>query len=204
MKRKVMALTLALSLVFSACGNTTAGGENTTNGAAKELRQGAAVDENGNVEAILPFRYVAKDDGEVPLMQQIIMSEGYESSYVDDHNNVHYVMTKKQREKVGRNLLKNFKEDALKRTYEEENTQIVEITYNDDFNEFTVKKDLTKEGTSSDEWLTFSLMTWSISYQSFMGLTEEDGFLFKMYVVDNATGEQIDSYDMADYEDKEE
>jgi len=81
-----------------------------------------------------------------------------------------------------------------------ENTQITKIEYNNDFNYFTITKDLTKNGTEGDDWDIMSLMIWSITYQSFMGLTEEDGFLFEVSTVDAATGEQIDYYNMADYE----
>lgn len=208
MKKRVVALVLAVSMTLCACGtkdntNTEVKTENTQTGGELEvsaLRQGTAVDENGNVDAILPFRYVAKSDDEIPVVQAIMESEGFLGMEVDDNKNIHYKMTPEQRFNAGRRLVEYFEDNILPGTYDVDNTQITKIEYNNDFNYFTITKDLTKAGTEGDDWDIMSLMIWSITYQSFMGLTEEDGFLFEVSTVDAATGEQIDYYNMADYE----
>lgn len=208
MKKRIVALFLAVSMTMCACGT-----ENTNNEEKVEstqqtegkvdmasLRQGAAIDEDGNVEAILPFRYVARSEDEIPVVQTIMESEGFLGMSTDENKNVHYKMTPEQRYNAGRRLVEYFEDDVLPKTYDVKNTQITKIEYNNDFNYFTITKDLTKEGTEGDDWDIMSLMIWSITYQSFMGLTEEDGFLFEVSTVDAATGEQIDYYNMADYE----
>jgi len=207
MKKRVVALVLAVSMVLCACGTkdneegkTSISKPVETDVEMSALRQGAAVDENGNVEAILPFRYVARSEDNIPVVQTIMESEGFLGMRTDDNKNVHYTMAPEQRFNAGRRLIAYFEEDILPNTYEVENTQITKIEYNNDFNYFTITKDLTKNGTEGDDWDIMSLMIWSITYQSFMGLTEEDGFLFEVSTVDAATGEQIDYYNMADYE----
>ena len=215
MKKRVVALILAVAMTLCACGGTDKNGNGNTGSQTKEnqaeqskvedavdmesLRQGAPIDEEGNVEAILPYRYVAKSEDNIPVVQTIMESEGFLGMELDENNNIHYKMTPEQRFNAGRRLIEYFEEDVLPKTYEVENTQITKIEYNDDFTYFTITKDLTKEGNDGDEWDIMSLMIWSITYQSFMGITEEDGFPFEVVTVDAATGDQIAYYNADDY-----
>lgn len=186
MKRLIsVILILAMMFSFAACGKEQ-----------EENKGGINVDKNLlDVTVNLPANFFEdKSESEIIATAE---SEGIKSCTVNEDGSVTYVMSKSKYKEMTDEIYNGFVEECQNKIDDTEDYgYITDIKYNDNLSEIKVyiDKDL---GDGLDFMTIVSYYMMGMYYQAFLGIPSEETDV-RITEIDDATGEEIDSYALSD------
>ena len=210
MKKKIVTVLLAATMLLSSCGSNAVSSENTaqdssvettsTESSTGDLSQledlgNVTVDEGlFDVEMTIPASYVGETTQEE--LDNTAKEYGYKSITLNDDGSATYIMTKKQHEEMMAEMRSNITESLNEMVGSEDYPNFTDITANDDFTSFTV----TTKSTELDMNESFSVIGFYMyggMYGIFNGTTVDN---VSVTFVNADTGEVISKSNSSDME----